>query len=484
MKERIKTKKPGPKKPDPTKRGSKDTATSTNARAGAKAKQGHEQRGPKAKLAALAELDSMLQRPGATYAGDENSSKEEETPLPRLPKGQALQADPLTTAVGGTEAQVAPPPTPATLSRFERCLIRAQKGEPGPIRLADLRLDAEVEKLSRKTGQVEVYKKILEGSPQAQPGRPLVNIFGESDDDLAFDLLSLHELVIAARELGREQLQVSLVRLTPEEASALKAQPTAPAPEIPAAQLTPLDIARVNGFMELRLEDIHRDENIRQKIDDMSSEFRNLAQSIQTIGLQNPPVVEVREDQDGSFKLVCVSGHRRLLALESLGVDRVMCALKIFESERKRALAGLAENINREDLHFLDKADGYGLLAKEGMNSHEIAALLDSDPRTISKFLRASAWDRSVKERVRDLGNKATIRFMLNTLAAGERTTAELHAMIDRFTAQDGDPRGRAKPPKGRELRHKIEEFCSYAGYGASEKTVIEKALRYLGFLA
>ena len=98
-------------------------------------------------------------------------------------------------------------------------------------------------------------------------------------------------------------------------------------------------------------------------------------------------------------------------------------------------MAGLAENINREDLHFLDKADGYGLLERQGMSVHEIAALLDADQRTVSKYLRASGWDVGVKRRLRELGPKVTTRFLLNMLAAGERTTTELHALIDRFVA-------------------------------------------------
>jgi ParB-like chromosome segregation protein Spo0J len=169
--------------------------------------------------------------------------------------------------------------------------------------------------------------------------------------------------------------------------------------------------------------------------------------------------------------------------LEKLGTEKVTCALKLFESEKHRALAGLAENINREDLHFLDKADGYGLLAQQGMSTGEVAALLDADTRTVGKYLRAAAWDHSIKQRIRDMGSKATTRFLLNALAAGERTTAELHAMIDRFNASFGSPPAKSKPPTGAELKRKLGEFCQLAGYSDGERAMIEKALRYLGYL-
>lgn len=421
-----------------------------------------------AHMAALAEVDALLGKPGASAGGRPKPAptfRTEAVPAP-------AKAPPLDPSPEGEKA-----------SRFERCLIRAQKGEPGPIRLGDLTLDPAMAKATAETGQIQTYKRILEATPQAQPGRPLVNIVGSSDADLRFDLISLYELVMAAQELGRDQLQVSLVRLTEDEATALRAKP----PEVPSPQenkvLSPTDVAKMNGFLEVSIQDIYRDENLRQRINDESAEFRNLMESIRTIGLQNPPVLEVRSDGEDNQKLVCVSGHRRLLAMERLGVTKVTCALKLFESEKHRALAGLAENINREDLHFLDKADGYGLLAQQGMSGSEIAALLDTDSRTVGKYLRASAWDPTVKQRIRDLGSKATTRFLLNALAAGERSTTEIHAMIDRFLESFSSPSAKSKPPKGAELQRKLGEFCTLAGYGDGERALIEKALRYLGYL-
>ena len=421
-----------------------------------------------AKVAALAEVDALLGKPGASAAGKPKAAPLDQSndPLKIIPKKVEISAG----------------PTDPQETRFSRCLIRAQKGEPGPIRLSDLTLDGETEEATVKSGQIDTYKKILEATPQAQPGRPLVNILGACDETLKFELLTLYELVMAARDLGREQLQVSLVRLPENEAQALRSKPTLIAPSMEAKALSPVEVAKMNGFLEVAIKDIHRDENLRQYIDQESPEFRNLIESIRTIGLQNPPVLEVRDDLSGNQKLVCVSGHRRLLALEKLGFIRVTCALKLFDSEKHRALAGLAENINREDLHFLDKADGYGLLAQQGMSGAEIAALLDADTRTVGKYLRAAAWDSSVKQRIRTMGGKATTRFLLNALAAGERTTPELHAMIDRFINSFESPSPKTKPPSGADLKRKLGEFCLLAGYGSDERSMIEKALRYLGY--
>ena len=411
-----------------------------------------------AKSKALAAVDALLRQPEPRRAGA--SAAGAARPM--------VQQKPAVADVAGGN------------SRFERSISRAQKGEAGPILLKDLILDPHAETVARESGRVALYRKILNDNPQAQPGRPLVNIIGNSDRDLKFQLLSLHELVIAALEMGRDQVQVLLVRLTEVEAANLLAQPEAAVPVL--EELSPLAIARMNGFLELPIAEIIRSENLRQEILIDGPDFRNLVSSIETIGLQNPPVVEVRvaEEDEKEIHFVCVSGHRRLLALETLGEVRITCALKTFKSERHRALAGLAENINREDLHFLDKADGYGLLERQGMSVHEIAALLDADQRTVSKYLRASAWDVGVKRRLRELGPKVTTRFLLNMLAAGERTTTELHALIDRFVAS-AEKTGKMK--RGAQVRQKLEEFYTLSDISLDTRLVVEKALRFLGYL-
>jgi ParB/RepB/Spo0J family partition protein len=410
-----------------------------------------------AKSKALAAVDALLRQPEPKRAGASAAG----AARPAVP--QKLAGSDLT----------------GSNSRFERSISRAQKGEAGPILLKDLILDPQAEATARESGRVALYRKILSDNPQAQPGRPLVNIVGNSDRDLKFQLLSLHELVIAALEMGRDQVQVLLVRLTEVEAVKLLAQPEVAVPL--SEELSPLEIARMNGFLELPIAEIIRSENLRQEILIDGPDFRNLVSSIETIGLQNPPVVEVRVAEDEKeTHFVCVSGHRRLLALETLGEVRITCALKTFKSERHRALAGLAENINREDLHFLDKADGYGLLERQGMSVHEIAALLDADQRTVSKYLRASAWDVGVKRRLRELGPKVTTRFLLNMLAAGERTTTELHALIDRFVAA-AEKTGKMK--RGAQVRQKLEEFYTLSDVSLDTRLVVEKALRFLGYL-
>jgi ParB/RepB/Spo0J family partition protein len=372
-------------------------------------------------------------------------------------------------------------------SRFERSLERASRGEAGPIKVENLYLDVECERKAVGSKLADYYRKLLAANPEAQPGRPLVNVKGSSDDDLEFQLLTLYELVIAAKECGRSIIQVSLVRISEEEAEGiLKNNRVAEVAveQQPIKPLTLSEIAELNGFFELNISDIERDQNIRYQININSQEFRNLKESIRTIGLQNPPVVEVRQSEAGAEPhLVCISGHRRLLALESLGFEKVVCALKKFQSSRHRTLAGLAENINREDLHFLDKAQGYGQLVGLGMSTAEIAVLLDGDLRTIGKYVRASQWDEAVKERVRKLGAKLTVRYLLNTMAAGERSPGELHGMLDRIEFPNQQAPAKDKPVKEVNYETKLGEFCDLMRLTQDQRGMIQKALKYLGVI-
>jgi ParB/RepB/Spo0J family partition protein len=381
--------------------------------------------------------------------------------------------------------QVDSTPTRVSGSRFERALERAKKGDAGPIKLEDLYLDANIVKTLEQSPLLEYYKKLLSVNPDAQPGRPIVNVQGDSETDFRFQLLTLYEMVLAARSLKREIVQVSLVRVTEEEAQEIlkSSQRQAPIENNQPKEMTLSEIAETNGFSELEISAIDRDQNIRHQINTDSQEFRNLRESIRSIGLQNPPVVEVRQGEDfGPPRLVCISGHRRLMALEALGVKKVVCALKKFQSMTHRTLAGLAENINREDLHFLDKASGYGQLIKLGMTTAQIAVLLDGDVRTIGKYVRAAQWDESIKARVRRLGSKLTVRYLLNTMAAGERATAELQAMLDRIEFPSvGIERQKSDHEKPQNVQQKYQEFCQLLHLNQEQSLLVKKALKYFG---
>ena len=429
-----------------------------------------------AKVQGLATVDNLLERAGASAKKDSRSTALRSEKPKVAPQGP--QSDSSAAALDAGDLG-----RDGNQSRLERCLERVRRGEPGPIKISDLTIEDSAVIGATNSGGVEFFKKILASNPGAQPGRPIVNVEGDADSNLKFRVLTQLDLVLAAKDVGVQALQVSLVRLPVGEATELLTRDKSNIPA-QARSLSPREIANLNGFLELSIADIQRHENLRQEIRLDSPDFQNLVESIRVIGLQNPPVVEVREHPENPSEsvYVCVSGHRRLLAMEFLGITSVTCALKTFANSRHRALAGLAENINREDLHFLDKADGYGLLVNQGMAAHEISALLDTDVRTINKYIRASTWDPEIKRRVRELGSKLTIRFLLNTLAAAERSTSDAHTMIDKFIASLDKSRD-GSHTASENIRRRLDDFCSLSRLNIEQRSLIEKALKYLGVL-
>lgn len=79
-----------------------------------------------------------------------------------------------------------------------------------------------------------------------------------------------------------------------------------------------------------------------------------LAQSIQQVGLLQPLLV--RKVDDG-YELV--AGERRLRAVTSLGMEKVACIVQQDIEDESSAMMALIENLQREDLHYLEEAQCY-----------------------------------------------------------------------------------------------------------------------------
>ncbi len=123
----------------------------------------------------------------------------------------------------------------------------------------------------------------------------------------------------------------------------------------------------IDKIAKIPIEDIELDENIRSSIDIEDENFKSLLHSIKKHGIQQNIVVEFRKLANG-YKIVCVSGHRRVTAAKIAGTISVVPAIiKRFDKNDTRVELGLAENLLREDLHCLDIANGYQKLFELGL---------------------------------------------------------------------------------------------------------------------
>ena len=118
-----------------------------------------------------------------------------------------------------------------------------------------------------------------------------------------------------------------------------------------------------------------------------------LAQSIQQVGLLQPLLV--RKVDDG-YELV--AGERRLRAVTSLGMEKVACIVQQDIEDESSAMMALIENLQREDLHYLEEAQCYQkLLETYGLTQEELANRLGKSQSSIENKLRLLKLSDEVK---------------------------------------------------------------------------------------
>ncbi len=134
----------------------------------------------------------------------------------------------------------------------------------------------------------------------------------------------------------------------------------------------------------------------RQNLNEAS--IQELAESIERYGLLTPLLV--RRCTVGEYELI--AGERRLRALKLLGWSHAD-AIVLSAYDRDCALIGLIENLEREDLHFLDEAEACRrILQEHGLTQEELAAALSMSPSALANRLRLLRLSREVRGFIRE----------------------------------------------------------------------------------
>lgn len=125
-----------------------------------------------------------------------------------------------------------------------------------------------------------------------------------------------------------------------------------------------------------------------------------LAQSIRQVGLIQPLVVRREGDH---YELV--AGERRLRACKSLGMEDVTCIVQSEVREEASAMMALIENLQREDLYFLEEAQCYyALLTNYDLTQEELAKRLGKSQSSIANKLRVLRLSAAVKDAMKEQG--------------------------------------------------------------------------------
>lgn len=112
--------------------------------------------------------------------------------------------------------------------------------------------------------------------------------------------------------------------------------------------------------------------------------LEELSQSIKSYGVIQP--ISVRQLRENSYELI--AGERRLRASELAELDHIPAIIVDFR-DKDSALVALMENLQREDLNFIEEAEGYfNLIEDHGFTQQEIAEKMGKNQSTIANKLR------------------------------------------------------------------------------------------------
>ena len=157
----------------------------------------------------------------------------------------------------------------------------------------------------------------------------------------------------------------------------------------------------------------------RSEFDDEA--VRALATSIASLGLLQP--ITVRPEANGRYTLI--AGERRLRACLRLGMQTIE-AMLIDAGDGEAAMLALVENLQREDLHFLDEAAAYARAMRLcGLSQEALASRIGKTQGAIANKLRLLRLDENVREAVRRLRlSERQARALLKLPAGKEQTEA------------------------------------------------------------
>jgi len=121
-----------------------------------------------------------------------------------------------------------------------------------------------------------------------------------------------------------------------------------------------------------------------------------LASSIQEYGVLQP--ISVRQINGSRYELV--AGERRLRASKIAGIETIP-AIVVNISEQDSAILALIENLQRQNLHYLEEAGGFlNLMTDYGLTQEEIAERVGKNQSTIANKLRILRLSKAVQKQI------------------------------------------------------------------------------------
>ena len=127
--------------------------------------------------------------------------------------------------------------------------------------------------------------------------------------------------------------------------------------------------------------------------------LNELSESIRQHGILQP--LSVRRVEDG-YELV--AGERRLRAARQAGLTDIPCIIMRMD-DRASGMAAMIENLQRQDLHYIEEALGLSRLVSEHrMSQEQLARLLGKSQSAVANKLRLLRHSEAVLQVLRETG--------------------------------------------------------------------------------
>lgn len=153
-----------------------------------------------------------------------------------------------------------------------------------------------------------------------------------------------------------------------------------------------------------------------------------LASSLKTTGLIQPVIVR---KVDQGYQLI--AGERRLRAAKIAGLSTIPAIVRQVDAFSQAQMA-LVENIQREDLNPIDRAEAYrALIGQLGLTHQELANRLGEDRSSVTNYVRLL----ELAEPVRELVRSGKLSQGHAKLLAGVQDPIEQQRLAELCQAQD-----------------------------------------------
>ena len=143
---------------------------------------------------------------------------------------------------------------------------------------------------------------------------------------------------------------------------------------------------------EIKLKDVKVKDQVRTKFNDDS--IKELAANIEENGLIQPLVLHLKK---GEYTLIC--GERRFRAMSTISMKKAPCFVLENKNEDELMAIQFSENSSREELHYIDKADGiYNYQKATRASERKIVAALGISKTEVHRSLIIGRLPKKIKE--------------------------------------------------------------------------------------